>query len=107
MIHTLVLDRDSRTFTHVAEADAISALCSNHSKIVWVDVSDPTSHNFDNLAKQFGFHPLSIEDCRRVLLYRPVRGHAERRGTLAAREAWNFSWEKLPGHSAQRIDPRR
>ena len=34
------------------------------SNIVWVDVSDPTSHDFDSLAKQFGFHPLSIEDCR-------------------------------------------
>jgi magnesium transporter len=29
-----------------------------------VDVSDPTSLDFDNLARQFGFHPLSIEDCR-------------------------------------------
>lgn len=64
MIHTLVLDRESRTFTQVTDADAISGLCSNASKIVWVDVSDPTSLDFDNLARQFGFHPLSIEDCR-------------------------------------------
>ena len=64
MIHTLVLDRESRTFTQVADADAISGLCSNASKIVWVDVPDPTSLDFDNLARQFGFHPLSIEDCR-------------------------------------------
>jgi len=64
MIHTLVLDRESRTFTRVPETDAINGLCSNASKIVWVDVSDPTSQDFDSLAKQFGFHPLSIEDCR-------------------------------------------
>jgi magnesium transporter len=64
MIHTLVLDRETRTFTQVADSDAISSLCSNDSKIVWVDVSDPTSLDFDSLAKQFGFHPLSIEDCR-------------------------------------------
>ncbi len=64
MIHTLVLDRETRTFTQVADSDAISSLCSNASKIVWVDVSDPTSLDFDSLAKQFGFHPLSIEDCR-------------------------------------------
>ena len=64
MIHTLVLDCEARTFTQVADADAISGLCSNDSKIVWVDVSDPTSLDFDNLARQFGFHPLSIEDCR-------------------------------------------
>jgi len=54
MIHTLVLDREARTFTQVADADAISGLCSNDSKIVWVDVSDPTSLDFDNLARQFG-----------------------------------------------------
>ena len=64
MIQTLVLDRESRTFTRVPETDAINGLCSNASKIVWVDVSDPTSQDFDSLAKQFGFHPLSIEDCR-------------------------------------------
>ena len=29
-----------------------------------MDVSDPTSIDFDNLARQFGFHALSIEDCR-------------------------------------------
>jgi magnesium transporter len=64
MIQTLVLDRESRSFTRVPETDAINGLCSNASKIVWVDVSDPTSQDFDSLAKQFGFHPLSIEDCR-------------------------------------------
>ncbi len=64
MIQTLVLDRESRTFTRVPETDAIKELYSNGSKIVWVDVSDPTSQDFDSLAKQFGFHPLSIEDCR-------------------------------------------
>jgi magnesium transporter len=64
MIQTLVLDRESRTFTRVPETDAINGLCSNASKIVWVDVSDPTSQDFESLAKQFGFHPLSIEDCR-------------------------------------------
>ena len=64
MIQTLVLDRESRTFTRVPETDAINGLCSNTSKIVWVDASDPSSQDFDSLAKQFGFHPLSIEDCR-------------------------------------------
>jgi magnesium transporter len=64
MIHTLVLDRESRTFSQVPEVDDINELCSNTSKIVWVDVSDPTSQDFDNLATEFGFHPLSIEDCR-------------------------------------------
>ena len=30
---------------------------------MWVDVADPTSEDFEELAKEFGFHPLSIEDC--------------------------------------------
>jgi magnesium transporter len=64
MIQTLVLDRESRTFSRVSETDAISSLCSKAPNIVWVDVSDPTSQDFEKLAKQFGFHPLSIEDCR-------------------------------------------
>ena len=63
MIHTLVLDRASRTFSHVSDTNAISDLCAT-SNIVWVDVADPTSQDFENLAKEFGFHPLSIEDCR-------------------------------------------
>jgi len=33
-------------------------------RIIWVDVADPTSQDFDELAKEFAFHPLSIEDCR-------------------------------------------
>jgi magnesium transporter len=64
MIHTLVLDRSSNTFTQVSDPDLISDLCSRPPNIVWVDVADPTSQDFDDLAREFGFHPLAIEDCR-------------------------------------------
>ncbi|MCG3159129.1 MAG: Cobalt/magnesium transport protein CorA [Acidobacteria bacterium] len=64
MINTLVLDRSSQTFTHVSNPDLISVHCSHPSDIVWVDVSDPTSEDFEELAREFGFHPLAIEDCR-------------------------------------------
>jgi magnesium transporter len=64
MIKTLVLNRESRTFTRYSNPDEISDLCSLAPNIVWVDVSDPTSEDFDELAKEFGFHALSIEDCR-------------------------------------------
>lgn len=64
MIETLVLNRDSLAFNRVKDPDEISDLCSVTSNIVWVDVADPTSEDFDELAKEFGFHPLSIEDCR-------------------------------------------
>ena len=32
--------------------------------IIWADVSDPTSRDFEELAEEFGFHHLSIEDCQ-------------------------------------------
>ncbi len=65
MIRTLVLDRKARTFEEVADCEQISELCENGDNILWVDVSDPTSEDFDELAKEFGFHHLSIEDCRK------------------------------------------
>ena len=64
MIKTLVLNRESREFSLCASPDAISEVCALSPNIVWVDVSDPTSEDFDKLAQEFGFHPLSIEDCR-------------------------------------------
>jgi magnesium transporter len=64
MIDTLVLNRDSLTFTRISDPDEISSLCEAASNIVWVDVADPTSEDFNELAREFGFHPLSIEDCR-------------------------------------------
>src|SRR5262245_9054333 len=64
MINTLVLYRSTKTFTHVSASDLISDHCARPSEIIWVDVADPTSRDFDELAREFGFHPLSIEDCR-------------------------------------------
>src|SRR5215211_5627297 len=64
MIQTLVLNRESRSFSKHHNPDEISELCSLGPNIVWVDVADPTSEDFDELAKEFGFHALSIEDCR-------------------------------------------
>jgi magnesium transporter len=64
MIQTLVLNRESREFARHQNPDEISELCSLAPNIVWVDVADPTSEDFDELAKEFGFHALSIEDCR-------------------------------------------
>lgn len=64
MIRTLVLDRQDRTFTRCESTEQISEYCAAAPNIVWVDVADPTSKDFDDLANEFGFHPLSIEDCR-------------------------------------------
>jgi magnesium transporter len=64
MINTLVLNRDSKTFERIDDPEKISDLCAGAPNVVWVDVPDPTGQDFDELAKEFGFHPLSIEDCR-------------------------------------------
>jgi magnesium transporter len=64
MITTLVLNQESKSFERIDDPDEINNLCAIPGRILWVDVADPTSHDFDELAKEFGFHPLSIEDCR-------------------------------------------
>ncbi len=64
MIHTLVLNRESRTFTQIDSTAQLGQLCAQPHYIVWADVSDPTGQDFDELAREFGFHPLAIEDCR-------------------------------------------
>jgi magnesium transporter len=63
MINTLVLDRATKSFTYISDPDLISDHCARQSNILWVDVADPTSVDFEDLAREFGFHPLSIEDC--------------------------------------------
>ena len=64
MITTLVFDREAREFKRCDNPDDISKFCEIETHVVWVDVADPTSADFDELAQEFGFHPLSIEDCR-------------------------------------------
>ena len=64
MITTTCLHSDSKKFTKDFPAAEISDLCENGRNVVWADVSDPTGEDFIELAEEFGFHPLSIEDCR-------------------------------------------
>lgn len=64
MISTLVLNRESKTFTRVTDSGEIHKLRELAPNILWVDVSDPASQDFDELTAQFGFHPLAIEDCK-------------------------------------------
>ena len=64
MITTLCLNRNSREFTENCVVADISDLREIEDNVVWADVSDPTSRDFEELAEEFGFHHLSIEDCR-------------------------------------------
>lgn len=64
MIRTTCLDSESKKFTTDFPSRKISEFAEDKHNIVWADVSDPTGDDFAELAEEFGFHPLSIEDCR-------------------------------------------
>jgi magnesium transporter len=65
VITTVCLDSASKKFTENFPAKDISEFCLEEQNVVWADVSDPTSRDFEELAEEFGFHHLSIEDCRK------------------------------------------
>ena len=64
MITTVCLDSSAKKFMEDCPTADISELRLPTQNVVWADVSDPTSEDFLELAEEFGFHPLSIEDCR-------------------------------------------
>lgn len=64
MITTVCFDVVSKQLTENCLAADISELRVELNNVVWADVSDPTSQDFEDLAEEFGFHHLSIEDCR-------------------------------------------
>ncbi len=64
MITTVCLNAKSKAFTENCLAADISELRVVEGNVIWADVSDPTSHDFEELAEEFGFHHLSIEDCQ-------------------------------------------
>ena len=64
MITTVCLNTQTKEFTENCIAADISELREEEGNIIWADVSDPTSRDFEELAEEFGFHHLSIEDCQ-------------------------------------------
>jgi magnesium transporter len=64
LIRTVCLNTETKAFTDNCLAADISELRVEDQNIVWADVADPTSSDFEELAEEFGFHHLSIEDCR-------------------------------------------
>lgn len=65
MIQTVCLNSADKKFIDDCPAANISDLRATEQNIIWADVSDPTSADFTELAEEFGFHRLSIEDCRK------------------------------------------
>lgn len=64
MITVTCLNVADRKITEDCAVADISDLRADSKRIVWADVADPTSDDFTALAEEFGFHHLSIEDCR-------------------------------------------
>jgi len=64
VITTVCLNSNSKQFTENCIAADISELREAADNVIWADVSDPTSRDFEELAEEFGFHHLSIEDCQ-------------------------------------------
>ena len=64
MITTTCLNSASRKFIRDFPPAELSDYCEQENNVVWADVSDPTGEDFLDLAEEFKFHPLSIEDCR-------------------------------------------
>ena len=64
MISTICLNSNSNTFDESCLAADISELRVEEGNVIWADVTDPTSGDFEELAEEFGFHHLSIEDCQ-------------------------------------------
>ncbi len=64
MIETLVLNRESRSFSKLGSIHEIRECRESAPNLIWVDVRDPSSADFDALAHELNLHPLAIEDCR-------------------------------------------
>jgi magnesium transporter len=64
VITTVCLNINSQKFTENCIAADISELREVDGNVIWADVTDPTSRDFEELAEEFGFHHLSIEDCQ-------------------------------------------
>jgi magnesium transporter len=64
VITTVCLNAATKQFTENCLVADISELRELPGNIIWTDVTDPTSRDFEELAEEFGFHHLSIEDCQ-------------------------------------------
>jgi magnesium transporter len=58
------LSNADKSFVENIPTADISEYCADKAHVVWVDVADPSSDDFEKLAEEFNFHPLSIEDTR-------------------------------------------
>src|SRR5688572_17691844 len=53
-----------RTERHT-DLNAVKELIDDPNSLFWIDITDPTDSEWDELVSKFNFHPLAIEDARK------------------------------------------
>ena len=61
----VILHADTNGFRTDTKVEDLSEIITQDQSTVWVDVADPTREEIDRIGKEFGFHPLAIEDTAR------------------------------------------
>jgi magnesium transporter len=61
----LVVCKDDGHFLTEVRPDQIDRLLSDRTHLVWLDLRNPTETDLELLRREFGFHPLAIEDATR------------------------------------------
>ncbi|MBW2983590.1 magnesium/cobalt transporter CorA [Candidatus Woesearchaeota archaeon] len=66
MITLFVYDKKKKGLVKNANLKNLNKFISKKGYLVWVDFQEPTDADYKILENVFGFHPLSIEDCKSV-----------------------------------------
>lgn len=64
MIRVEVLTENSSQYGTIP-LEEISDVIADPESLIWIDLENPTLHDFQLIAKEFAFHPLAIEDSRK------------------------------------------
>lgn len=54
---------DGRLEESEFDPERVSDFLENRRNLVWLDIDEPTPRDIEMLGKEFGFHPLALEDC--------------------------------------------
>ncbi len=58
----VILHNDTNGAVSETRIEDLDTVIKEPNCVVWVDVSDPTPEEVDQIGKEFGFHPLALED---------------------------------------------
>jgi magnesium transporter len=64
MINLFVYDKKVKKLVKTANLKNLNKFVGKNGYIIWLDLQDPKEADYKVLENAFGFHPLSIEDCK-------------------------------------------